>query len=64
MFERDVARHSDDIFGKVKGHANKLFGVIAISMHYGSLSCCHRINLKDSRDYPPAGAELISVVQE
>jgi len=64
MFERDVASHSDDIFGKVRGHTNKLFGVIAILMQYGSLCCCHRINLEDSRDYPPTGAELISIVQE
>lgn len=64
MFERDVANHSNDIFGKVKGHTNKLFEAIAILMHYGSLSCCYRINLEDSRDYPPTGAELISVIQE
>lgn len=64
IFKRDVASHSDDIFGKVRGHANKLFGVIAILMHTSSLSCCHGINLEDSRDYLPTGTELISVVQE
>lgn len=62
MFEKDVASHSDDILGKVKGHTNKLFRVMVILMHYDSFSCCHRINLEDSRDYPPTGAELIAQV--
>lgn len=57
-----MVSHRDDIFGKARGHRNKLFGAIAVLMHYGSLSCCHRINLEDSRDYPPTGEELI--VQE
>lgn len=47
-----MASHRDDIFGEVKGHTNKLCRETVILMHYGSLSCCHRINLEDSRDYP------------
>ncbi len=64
MFETDVASHSDNIFGKAKGHVYKLLTVTAILMHSGSFSCCHWINLENSRDYPPAGTELIAAVQE
>lgn len=35
MFERDMASHSNDILGKVKGCTNK---VIEILMHYGSVA--------------------------
>lgn len=64
LFEREVARHSGDILGKVKGHTSKLFRAIAALRHRGSLSCCQRIRLKDSRDNPRTEAELMSVVQE
>lgn len=64
FFEREVARPSGDIFGKVKGHTNKLLRTIAALMHHGSLSCCQRIKLKDSRDNPHTEAELMSGVQE
>lgn len=64
MFEADVVSRSVNRFGKAKGHVNKLLRVTAILMHSGSFSCCHRINLENSRDYPPAGTELIAAVQE
>lgn len=64
LFERELAKHTGDISGKVKGHTNKLLRAIAALMHHGSLSCCQRIKLKDSRDNPHTEAELMCTVQE